>query len=609
LFAPEQPMALYVRDLGEGYESGSALCAVTKDTFGRRFEATTTAADGGAYTFALFKGKLRHTTVCKVVSHNDGYTENNFLYMTKAVQHNLRVSPGDTVALVEEVLPEDIPPGTHLVAAPLVDTSKDEFSEENLRIYLQAFFEGQNGMVVKQDDVLFVPGPASKIVRFKVVQVVPSSPRHACMVWSDAANLPEGMSTPTTFQLTDAINPSDATSEEVGYDTIGGLRPQLAQIKEMVELPLLYPQVFARLGIQAPRGVLMYGPPGTGKTLIARAVANEAGAFFKVINGPEIMSGMPGESEANLRKAFEEASKRAPAIIFIDEVDSIAPSRDKGSGEMERRIVAQLLTLMDGMKDREQVIVIGATNRPNAIDPALRRFGRFDREIEIGVPNAEGRREILDIHTRRIKLAGDVDVGSLAERTHGFVGADLAALCTEAGMKCISDQMPLYELGDETFLENSKDAAVTMANFEFALSKIDPSSLREMAVQVPEVSWEDIGGLNDVKKKVQEMVEYPVVHADLFAHFGLGVSKGVLFHGPPGCGKTLIAKAAATMSKANFLSVKGPELLTMWFGESEGNVRELFAKARAAAPCIIFFDEIDAIAKARYVQKPFRVTL
>jgi transitional endoplasmic reticulum ATPase len=600
-------MALYVRDLGVDYEGGAALCGVHTHTFDRLFKTHILAQGGGSFTFALLKGKLRHTTVCKVETHEG--VEENFLYMTKAVQYNLRVSAGDTVALVEEVAPEVIPPGTHLVLAPMVDTSKAEFNEGTLQEMLQVFFQDKNGMVVKQDDVLFVPVPREKIARFKVVQVVPSSPLNACMVWSDAANLPEGMSTPTTFQLTDAINPSDGVSEEVGYDTIGGLRPQLAQIKEMVELPLRYPQVFARLGIQAPRGVLMYGPPGTGKTLIARAVANEAGAFFKVINGPEIMSGMPGESEANLRKAFEEASKRAPAIIFIDEVDSIAPSRDKGSGEMERRIVAQLLTLMDGMKDREQIIVIGATNRPNAIDPALRRFGRFDREIEIGVPNAEGRREILGIHTRRIKLAGDVVLGSLAERTHGFVGADLAALCTEAGMKCISDQMPLYELGDETFPESSKDAAVTMANFEFALSKIDPSSLREMAVQVPEVSWEDIGGLNDVKKKVQEMVEYPVVHADLFAHFGLGVSKGVLFHGPPGCGKTLIAKAAATMSKANFLSVKGPELLTMWFGESEGNVRELFAKARAAAPCIIFFDEIDAIAKARYVHKPFRVTL
>ena len=388
--------------------------------------------------------------------------------------------------------------------------------------------------------------------------------------------------------------------DDVGYDDIGGCRRQMAQIREMIELPLRHPTLFKTLGVKPPRGVLLYGPPGSGKTLIARAVANETGAFFFLINGPEIMSKMAGESESNLRKAFEEAEKNAPAIIFIDEIDSIAPKRDKTNGEVERRIVSQMLTLMDGLKSRANVVVIGATNRPNSIDAALRRFGRFDREIDIGVPDENGRLEIFRIHTRNMKLDEDVDPEAIARETHGFVGADMAALCTEAAMQCIREKMDLIDIEEETIDAELLDAmAVNQDHFQFALGMSNPSSLRETVVEVPTTTWEDIGGLIEVKNELRELVQYPVEHPEKFEKFGMSPSKGVLFYGPPGCGKTLMAKAVANECQANFISVKGPELLTMWFGESEANVRELFEKARAAAPCVLFFDELDSIASAR----------
>jgi transitional endoplasmic reticulum ATPase len=329
-------------------------------------------------------------------------------------------------------------------------------------------------------------------------------------------------------------------------------------------------------------------------------VANETGAFFFLINGPEIMSKMAGESEANLRKAFEEAEKNAPAIIFIDEIDSIAPKREKAQGEVERRIVSQLLTLMDGLKARSNVVVIGATNRPNSMDPALRRFGRFDRELDIGVPDENGRMEIFRIHTRNMKLSDDVDPENIAKQTHGFVGADMAALCTEAAMQCIREKMELIDMdGDEIDAELLDSMAVTNEHFKHALGAANPSSLRETVVEVPTVSWDDIGGLEGVKRELRELVQYPVEHPEMFEKFGMEASKGVLFYGPPGCGKTLLAKAVANECQANFISVKGPELLTMWFGESESNVREVFDKARSAAPCVLFFDELDSIAQQR----------
>ncbi|KAE8795985.1 Cell division cycle 48-like protein [Hordeum vulgare] len=364
--------------------------------------------------------------------------------------------------------------------------------------------------------------------------------------------------------------------DDVGYDDVGGMGKPLTQIRELVELPLRHPQIFKSIGVKPPKGILLYGPPGSGKTLIARAVANETGAFFFLINGPEIMSKMAGESESNLRKAFEEAEKNAPSIIFIDEIDSIAPNREKTHGEVERRIVSQLLTLMDGMKARAHVIVMGATNRPNSIDPALRRFGRFDREIDIGVPDEVGRLEVLRIHTKNMKLDEEVN------------------------LECIREKMDVIDLEDDTIdAEILNSMAVTNDHLKTALVGTNPSALRETVVEVPNVSWNDVGGLDGVKRELQETVQYPVEHPEKFEKFGMSPSKGVLFYGPPGCGKTLLAKAIANECQANFISIKGPELLTMWFGESEANVREIFDKARQSAPCVLFFDELDSIATQR----------
>merc|ERR1712110_453734 len=388
--------------------------------------------------------------------------------------------------------------------------------------------------------------------------------------------------------------------DDVGYDDIGGCKKAMAQIREMIELPLRHPALFKTLGVKPPRGVLLYGPPGSGKTLIARAVANETGAFFFLINGPEIMSKMAGESESNLRKAFEEAQKNAPAIIFIDEIDSIAPKRDKTNGEVERRIVSQLLTLMDGLNQRAHVVIMVATNRPNSIDPALRRFGRFDREVDIGIPDETGRMEILRIHTKNMKLADDVELEGVAKETHGHVGSDIAALCSEAALQQIRKKMDLIDLEDDEIDAEVLDSlAVTNDDFKWALKNSNPSALRETVVEVPNVSWDDIGGLRDTKRELQELVQYPVEHPEKFLKFGMTPSKGVLFYGPPGCGKTMLAKAIANECQANFISIKGPELLAMWFGESESNVRDVFDKARQAAPCVLFFDELDSVGQSR----------
>lgn len=386
-----------------------------------------------------------------------------------------------------------------------------------------------------------------------------------------------------------------------GYDDVGGVRKQLAQIRELVELPLRHPKLFQTLGVRPPKGILLYGPPGTGKTLLARAIAAESGAHFVVVNGPEIMSGMPGESEANLRAVFAEADAAAPSIVFMDEIDSIAPSREKAHGEVERRVVSQLLTLMDGLRPRAQVIVIGATNRPNSLDPALRRFGRFDRELDIGVPDELGRLEILRIHTKNMPLSDDVDLERVGKDTHGFVGSDLASLCSEAAMQCIREKLDIIDIENDTIdVEILNSLTVTMDHLKFAMEVTKPSALRETGiVEVPKVSWDDIGGLGEVKRELQETVQYPVEHPEMFDLFGMSPSRGVLFYGPPGCGKTMMAKAIAKECKANFISIKGPELLTMWFGESEGNVRNLFDKARQSAPCILFFDELDSIAVKR----------
>jgi len=386
----------------------------------------------------------------------------------------------------------------------------------------------------------------------------------------------------------------------VTYEDVGGLQEAIEKIREMVELPLKHPELFKRLGIEPPKGVLLYGPPGCGKTLLAKAVANETDAYFIAINGPEIMSKFYGESEQKLREVFEEAKQHAPAIVFIDEIDAIAPKREEVTGEVEKRVVAQLLALMDGLEARGDVIVIGATNRPNAIDPALRRPGRFDREIEIGVPDVKGRYEILQIHTRNMPLAEDVDLKKLAEITHGFVGADLAALCREAAMKALRRYLPKIDLQQERIpQEVLEQMEVSFQDFINAFKEITPTALREVYVEVPNVRWDDIGGLEEVKQELREAVEWPIKYPDAFKKVGIKPPKGVLLYGPPGCGKTLLAKAVATESEANFISIKGPEILSKWVGESEKAIREVFRKARMSAPSIIFFDEIDAIAPMR----------
>jgi len=392
----------------------------------------------------------------------------------------------------------------------------------------------------------------------------------------------------------------EADGDELGYDDIGGCDKELAKIRELVELPMRHPNVFTSVGVRPPRGVLIYGPPGSGKTMIAKAVAAETGAFFFLINGPEVMSKMAGESEQKLRQAFEECEKNSPAILFIDEVDAIAPRRDKAQGEVEKRIVSQLLTLMDGISPKAQLVVMAATNRPNALEPALRRFGRFDLEIGIPVPDTGGRLDILRIKTRDMSLHPDVDLDATALDTQGYCGADLAQLAFEAGMLCVRERLPEIDLeADRLPKKVLEELTVTAQHLRGALTLTNPSSLRETAIEVPNVKWEDIGGLEDVKRELKETVQYPVQYADKFELFGMNAAKGVLFYGPPGCGKTLLAKAIANECNANFISVKGPELLTMWFGESEANVRDLFDKARQASPCVIFFDEMDSIAKAR----------
>jgi len=386
----------------------------------------------------------------------------------------------------------------------------------------------------------------------------------------------------------------------ISYEDIGGLRNEVQKVREMIELPLRHPEIFERIGIEAPKGVLLHGPPGTGKTLLAKAVASETNANFYSIGGPEIMSKFYGESEERLREVFKEAQENAPSIIFIDEIDSIAPKREEVSGDVEKRVVSQLLTLMDGISSRGKLVVIGATNRPNALDPALRRPGRFDREIEIGIPDQQGRLDILMIHTRGMPVTEDVNLASMARVTHGFVGADLEALSKEAAMRSLRRILPEINLEQPNIpAEILNKIKVTKQDFDEALRDVQPSAMREVLVQKPNVKWEDIGGLQTVKEELAEAIEWPLKRADLFAKADVKPPKGILLHGPPGTGKTMIAKAVAATSEANFISIKGPELISKWVGESEKGVREVFRKARQAAPCVVFFDELDAIAPRR----------
>ena len=441
------------------------------------------------------------------------------------------------------------------------------------------------------------------------IPVVPGDRVRVNLFGTRAQNFTVTESTPTGPVLIGPTTAIRLTGEgakrergTVTYEDIGGLRREIRRIREMIELPLRYPEVFERLGIDPPKGVLLHGPPGCGKTLIARAVAQETSAHFVHINGPEIIDKWYGASEKQLRGIFEEASRRAPAIVFIDEIDAIAPKREEMSGDrqVERRVVAQLLALMDGLESRGHVIVIAATNIPNTLDPALRRPGRFDREIAIGVPDKDGRREILDIHTRGMPLADDVDMERLAAITHGFVGADLEALGREAAMSALRRLMPDIDFAQAHIpYEKLMALEVTASDFHAALAEVEPSAIREVFTEVPDVGWDDIGGLEEVKRLLIETVEWPLQYVPLFAHVHTTPPKGILLYGPPGTGKTLLAKAVAKESEANFISVKGPQLLSKWVGESEKGVREVFRKAKQASPCIVFFDELDALTPHR----------
>ena len=404
----------------------------------------------------------------------------------------------------------------------------------------------------------------------------------------------------TLFKLGSLTKAVDSSVPRITYDELGGLKNEVQKIREMVELPMRHPELFDKIGVEAPKGVLLYGPPGTGKTLIAKAVAGETNAHFISLSGPEIMGKHYGESEEKIREIFTQAEENSPSIIFIDEIDSIAPKRDEVSGELEKRIVSQLLTLMDGMKSRGKVVVIAATNRPDSIDPALRRPGRFDREIEIGIPDNDGRLDILSIHTRGMPINEKVNLKQIAKTTHGFVGADLEILSKEAAMRSLRRILPEIDLEEEKISsEILQKIEISNDDFREALKEVRPSALREVQVQIPDVNWDDVGGLDELKDELREAVEWPVKHKEAYDYVDVEAPKGVLLYGPPGTGKTLIAKALAKMTESNFISIKGPELLSKWVGESEKGVREIFRKARQAAPCIIFLDEVDALVPRR----------
>ncbi len=449
--------------------------------------------------------------------------------------------------------------------------------------YLKRYMEGR---VITRGDIIEISVMGRKI-ELMATRVSPSK---------DGTVIGER----TRIEITDKPAKEEKAGPRITYEDIGGLSAEIKKVREMIELPMKHPELFERLGVEAPKGVLLYGPPGTGKTLLAKALASETNAHFETLSGPEIMSKYYGESEEKLRQLFKTAEEQAPSIILIDEIDSIAPKREEVTGEVERRVVAQLLALMDGMETRGKVVVIAATNRPDSIDPALRRPGRFDREIEIGVPNRQSRLEILQIHTRGRPLAKDVNQEKFADVTHGFVGADLAALAREAAMRAIRRVLPEIDLEVESIpVETLNKIEVNNEDFLEALREMEPSAMREVMVESPNVHWDEIGGLADVKQQLIESVEWPLTYARLFEHMDAKPPRGILLYGPPGTGKTLLAKAVATESQANFISIKGPEFLSKWVGESEKAVRETFRKARQAAPSVVFLDEIDSIAPSR----------
>src|SRR5919199_1020831 len=548
----------YTRDVGRGvaridYDSMDSLSASTGDVIEIRGKRRTVAKCLPLYPSDEGKGIIK----------GDGL-----------VRNNAGVAIDDTVVVrkIKAV------PAEKVIVAPL--ESIPPIDERYLADALESV------PLIKGDNVM-VPYFGGRLT-FQVIGVTPGPGIDAVLVTQK-----------TVFHIAERGETLRGVPQ-VTYEDIGGLKDESQKVREMIELPLRHPEIFEKLGIEAPKGVLLYGPPGTGKTLLAKAVANESNAHFISISGPEIMSKFYGESEARLREIFKEAKEKAPSIIFIDEIDSIAPKREEVTGEVERRVVSQLLSLMDGLEARGKVIVIAATNRPNAIDPALRRPGRFDREIEIKVPDKRGRLEILQIHTRNMPLDTDVDQDRVAAVTHGFVGADLEYLCKEAAMKCLRRLLPELNLEDEKLApEVLNKLVVTMSDFENAVKEVMPSAMREVYLESPDVPWTAIGGLDEVKRELQEAVEWPLRYPELYTKLGHSMPKGLLMHGPSGTGKTLLAKAVATESEANFISVRGPELLSKWVGESERGIREIFRRARQAAPCVVFFDEIDSIAPTR----------
>lgn len=539
----------------------------------------------------MVKGKKQRENILTIIF--DSNIPRNVAVLSKEARNNLRVRINDYVKLYNKNV-DEIPVATEVYFYPVED-SIEKITGDIFTAYIEPFF-CQPRIYLTVGNIYRIKSGAMSSLEFKVVKITTGEE-------ADPREVDHAVAMNNTSVIADGrVSRTELEKEcnTVGYDDIGGCRRQMAQIRELIELPLKQPNLFKKIGIKPPRGILLHGPPGTGKTLIAKAIANETGAFLYIINGPEIMSKMSGESESNLRKAFEEAQKNAPAIIFMDEIDSIAPNRDKTQGEVEKRIVSQLLTLMDGMKSSANIIVLGATNRPNSIDPALRRFGRFDREIEIGVPDDIGRLEILSIHTKNMNLDESVDLEEIVKETHGFTGSDIASLCSEAAIQQIREKLPLIDLDKDSIdAEILASLRVNNDNFRYAIANTDPSSLRETVIEKPNVTWKDVGGLEYVKRELRETVQYPVNYPDKYLKFGQYPSKGVLLYGPPGCGKTLLAKAVATECNANFISIKGPELLSMYVGESESNIRQLFDKARGSAPCVLFFDEIDSLGRSR----------
>ena len=550
----------YTRDVGRGvaridYDSMDSLIASTGDV-------------------VEIKGKRRTVAKCLPLYPSD--EGKGIIRIDGLVRNNSGVAIGDTV-VVKKI---KAVPAEKVIVAPL--EAIPPIDERYLADALESV------PLIKGDNVM-VPYFGGRLT-FQVIGVNPAA---------DAVLVNQK----TIFHIAEKGETLRGVPQ-VTYEDIGGLKDETQKVREMIELPLRHPEIFEKLGIEAPKGVLLYGPPGTGKTLLAKAVANESNAHFISISGPEIMSKFYGESEARLREIFKEAKEKAPSIIFIDEIDSIAPKREEVTGEVERRVVSQLLSLMDGLEARGKVIVIAATNRPNAIDPALRRPGRFDREIEIKVPDKRGRLDILLIHTRNMPLAtGDddeVNIEKISAVTHGFVGADLEGLCKEAAMKCLRRLLPELNMEDEKLHPDVLNKLiVSMSDFRNAIKEVMPSAMREVYLETPDVKWVEIGGLESIKRELQEAIEWPMKYPDLYQKLGHNMFKGILLHGPSGTGKTLLAKAVATESEANFISVRGPELLSKWVGESERGIREVFRRARQASPCVIFFDEIDSIAPTR----------